>query len=173
MQPSQGTTLRHSEKGATLVEYAVVAPLLFLLLFGIVEFARVTASFTSVWTAAREGARYATMMGDSSITPGLPRYLDCAGIRQTSQELAIFHRPSSSDVTVSYFDPAGAQVADCNDADATYPAPSGSLVVDGSTVSVSVHGTFDPVVPMIATFLDGVSLDSTQSRSIFKGVLGA
>lgn len=37
-----------NETGATLIEYAVVAPFLFLLLFGIVEFAVLTTSFTSV-----------------------------------------------------------------------------------------------------------------------------
>jgi len=44
------------DRGGTLVEFAVVAPLLFLLLFGVIEFARVGHGFSTVWTAAREGA---------------------------------------------------------------------------------------------------------------------
>jgi Flp pilus assembly protein TadG len=61
---------RRGERGATLVEFAVVAPILFLMLFGVVEFARLVVGFTGVWTAAREGARYAIGVEDE-------RYVDC------------------------------------------------------------------------------------------------
>ena len=45
------------DKGANLVEFAFVAPLLILLLFGIVEFAWVFATNLDVKHGAREGAR--------------------------------------------------------------------------------------------------------------------
>lgn len=50
----------HSEtgdKGANMVEFALVAPFLILLLFGVVEFAWVFASNLDVKHGAREGAR--------------------------------------------------------------------------------------------------------------------
>jgi Flp pilus assembly pilin Flp len=117
---------RKKEQGATLVEFAFVAPFLFLMLFAIVEFALLTASFTGVWTAAREGARYATTVGDSTVTPGTPRYLDCAGIRNAAQGLVAFGEPTDGQIAINYFDPAGTQVADCNTADSTYPTPTQS-----------------------------------------------
>ena len=46
------------ERGATLVEAALVSTVLFLLLFGIIEFGIVVLSYNSVSSAAREGARY-------------------------------------------------------------------------------------------------------------------
>lgn len=45
------------DKGANLVEFAMVAPFLILLLFGIVEFAWVFATNLDVKHGAREGAR--------------------------------------------------------------------------------------------------------------------
>lgn len=71
-----------SQRGATVVEYALVAPLLFLLIFGVIEFGRGIATYTAVSSAAREGARYAAAVGESPHTPGIPRYLDCEGIRR-------------------------------------------------------------------------------------------
>ena len=45
------------EKGANLVEFAILAPFLILLLFGIIEFAWVFATNLDVKHGAREGAR--------------------------------------------------------------------------------------------------------------------
>jgi Flp pilus assembly protein TadG len=161
------------ERGATLVEYAVVAPFLFLLLFGIVEFALLTASFTGVWTSAREGARYATTVGDSVVSPGMPRYLDCAGIRAAARGIVTIGSPTDSQITIDYHDPAGNLIADCDDSDPTHPDPTAAAVVSGSTVTVTVTKDYDAIVPLLGQFIDGVTLDTTQSRSIHQGVLGA
>ena len=48
---------KRGEKGASLVEFAMVAPFLILLLFGIIEFAWVFATNLDVKHGAREGAR--------------------------------------------------------------------------------------------------------------------
>ncbi len=50
-----------SERGANLVEFALVAPFLILLLFGIIEFAWVFAQDLTVKHGAREGARLAAV----------------------------------------------------------------------------------------------------------------
>lgn len=167
------TSDRQRESGATLVEYAVVAPFLFMLLFGIVEFALLTASYTGVWTAARESARYATTVGDSDITPGTPRYLDCAGIRHAARSRVVIAEPTDSQIAITYFDPSGARVADCDDGDSTSPSPTSGVVVSGSRVEVAVTGSYEAIVPIVSGFLDGVTLDSTQTRSIHQGVVGA
>lgn len=162
-----------TEGGATLVEYALVAPFLFLLLFGIIEFAVLTTSFTGVWTSAREGARYATTVGDSTITPGTPRYLDCVGIRATAQGLVSIAEPTDGEISIVYFDPSGAPIADCDDADPTHPTPTAALVVSGSTVAVTITKDYEAIVPLLGQFIDGITLDSTQTRGIHQGVLGA
>jgi len=48
---------KREEKGQTLVEMAIVLPLLILLLFGIFEFGRVGHAYLTLNYAAREGAR--------------------------------------------------------------------------------------------------------------------
>ncbi|MBI1880601.1 MAG: pilus assembly protein, partial [Chloroflexi bacterium] len=51
--------LRNKQKGQGLVEFALILPLLLLLLVGIVEAGRLIWAFITVQTAAREAARYA------------------------------------------------------------------------------------------------------------------
>lgn len=81
------------------------------------------------WTSAREGARYATTVGDSSITVGTPRYLDCAVIRVTAQGLVSIAEPTDSQIAITYFNPAGAAATDCNEADPTLPSPTADIIV--------------------------------------------
>jgi Flp pilus assembly protein TadG len=154
-----------------LVEFALIAPLLFLLLFGIVEFARLAHGFTTVWSAAREGARFATTVDDSD---GLPNYLDCDQIIETALAKVVGMTLSTGDVEITYSDLTGTPVADC-DTTSPLPAPSDttSVAIDnGFTIAVTVNGTFDAIVPVTSSFLDGIDLSSTQIRSIFKGVVG-
>lgn len=49
------------DKGATLVEFAIVAPLLFVLLLGVIEFGVVFNDYQSVRQGSREGARQAVV----------------------------------------------------------------------------------------------------------------
>jgi len=58
---------RKSERGATLVEFALILPILITLLFGVVEFGRLLNAQVVVTSATREGARYASL-GSSAAT---------------------------------------------------------------------------------------------------------
>ena len=56
-----------NEKGASLVELAIVTPFLLVLLVGLIEFGWIFAGYISVTGAAREGARYASMGKDPDV----------------------------------------------------------------------------------------------------------
>ena len=53
-------------RGATVVEFALVAPLLFLLIFGFIEFGRFVMVQQSLTNGAREGSRKASLATTSS-----------------------------------------------------------------------------------------------------------
>jgi Flp pilus assembly protein TadG len=50
-----------SESGAALVEFAITVPLLFLIVWGAIDFARAYYTSNSLASAVREGARYAVV----------------------------------------------------------------------------------------------------------------
>jgi Flp pilus assembly protein TadG len=63
---------RRSSRGATLVEFALVAPMFFLVLFSIVEAARFVFYYEMLNNATRDGARYAIVHGENSFDPTGP-----------------------------------------------------------------------------------------------------
>ncbi|MDO9536168.1 MAG: TadE/TadG family type IV pilus assembly protein, partial [Bacillota bacterium] len=55
-----------NEKGQALVEFALVVMMLFLILFGIVEFGRIFSASLTITHAAREGARVGIVSSNST-----------------------------------------------------------------------------------------------------------
>jgi hypothetical protein len=58
---------RRRGNGQALVEFVLVAPIFFLLLFGIVEAGRFVFFYETLHNATREGARYAIVNGANSL----------------------------------------------------------------------------------------------------------
>lgn len=151
------------------MEFALIAPLLLLLLFGVIEFGRVIATYTSVTTAAREGARYGTTVGESDTTPGTPRYLDCQGIRDAAKAKTTLIDLDDSDIDV-FFDngPGGGPVdAGCQGG---LPAPTDTEVEPGDRIVVRVNFEFESPVPVISNILGTLDVESEQARTIFQRV---
>ena len=56
----------HGERGAAAVEFAIVATLFFMLVFGIIDFGFAFHSWNNAANAAREGARKAAVDSDGA-----------------------------------------------------------------------------------------------------------
>jgi Flp pilus assembly protein TadG len=69
---------RSRENGANLVEFAILAPFLLLLLFGIIEFTWLFATNLDVRHGAREAVRLATT--DDLLNPASPQIDICDGM---------------------------------------------------------------------------------------------
>lgn len=156
-----------AERGASLTEYAIVAPLMFLLLFGVVETSRLAYSYSQVWTAAREGARSATTVGDTD-NDGTPNYLDCDQIIQSALSKAVGTGLEASDVAVTLVSGTDSETCDSNS-----PTPISIDVDSGATVEVDVGLTYDGLLPIIGSFFDGLDISSEQSRSVYRGIVGS
>jgi Flp pilus assembly protein TadG len=57
--------LLREQKGAVIVEFALVVPFLFLIVFGIIDFSRAYAQLNNINSSLREGARF----GAAQIAP--------------------------------------------------------------------------------------------------------
>lgn len=66
-------------RGQALAEFALVAPIFFLILFGIIDFGRYVYYVQVLSNAAREGARYAIVHGELGIPPTGPGSSDVDG----------------------------------------------------------------------------------------------
>jgi hypothetical protein len=74
--------LRQGERGAELIEFALVLPLLLLLVLGIVDFGFLFQRLEVVTNAAREGARIAVLpgYGTADIRDRVNDYLEEGGV---------------------------------------------------------------------------------------------
>lgn len=76
MQAAHRTRSRHGQRGASAVEFAIVAPLVFFLLFAIIDLCVLFWVNLTMQHAVREGARYAvTGLGDLAPQGNAQRHL--------------------------------------------------------------------------------------------------
>ena len=59
--------MKPHHRGQALAEFALIAPLFFLLLFGIIEAGRFIFYYETLHNATREGARYAIVNGQNTL----------------------------------------------------------------------------------------------------------
>jgi Flp pilus assembly protein TadG len=138
---------RWTARGQALAEFALVAPVFFLLLLGIIEAGRFIFHYEMLNNAARGGARYAIIHGSASGNPTGPGSPDPTGsaIRQavsdSSQSLIglgqlTFPTPATCDGTAAQ--------GICWSA-----FPNGGTNDRGTTVRLTVEFTYSPVVPVL------------------------
>lgn len=119
---------RRRSAGAAVVEFALAAPVVFALIFGVVEMGLAMYTYHFVASAARQGARYAIVRG-----------ADCSSWATAC--------PASADDVQTYvrsLDPGGIDSTSVNVTTSWSPDNS-----PGSTVTVTVDYAFGLNVPFI------------------------
>lgn len=94
------------QRGVTTVEFAIIGVLLFVVIFGVVEFGRALFVMNTLTEATRRGARIAAVcpVGD-------PKPASVAVFDNGSGNSAIIAGLTTANVVVSYLDAAGAPIA--------------------------------------------------------------
>jgi Flp pilus assembly protein TadG len=105
---------RRDEGGTTLVEFALVAPVLIFVLVACLDFARALNAYVTVANASREGARYA------SVHPGADPSAITASVAARISPLD----PASLIVTLTYDDGTGPQAWPVGGIPMSSPAPA-------------------------------------------------
>jgi Flp pilus assembly protein TadG len=98
--------MRKRQLGVTTVEFAIVGALLFVLLFGVIEFGRALFVANALAEGARRGARVAAVCPVGDPRPGQVAIFADDGASLIAPDL------STANVAVSYLDAAGAPIAD-------------------------------------------------------------
>ena len=73
-----------AQDGAALIEFAIVLPLMLLVLFGMIDFGLLFQRYQVVTNAAREGARIAVLpsYGDDDVEARVTQFLTAAGLTE-------------------------------------------------------------------------------------------
>ncbi|MBN1452855.1 MAG: pilus assembly protein [Anaerolineales bacterium] len=165
-----------------MAEFALVLPILLLVVYGLLEVGRLLFIFASVNTASRQAVRYGSAIGlvdtngDGSLDT--QHYRDCNGILAEANRVAFI--TDFTNVNITYdrgIDGSGnpvpitnpltinpdPEVASSNTCTLVYSL-SQDPIQNGDRISVYVSAFFAPVIPFIP--LDPLQIESAASRTI-------
>ena len=132
----------YSRRGQSLVEFAMVAPLFFMLIFGITDFGRLFFTKLTLQHALREAGRYAVT--GQKLTGNIPGttnpYTRVESIKAIAQKYAVGLLSSTSSIVIQAKDANG-------NVDAAHPAG-----LPGETVIVSLSTSLRLITPLIGQF---------------------
>jgi Flp pilus assembly protein TadG len=156
--------------GQGLVEFALVFPLIVLILFGILDLGRAVYAYNTIANAARQGARVAAVnqldppdsntscakdmpIEDTTLSSTTPRW----SIRACTASSAISLGIKPSAVTVTYSPPPNTTISCSED--------NSSLHV-GCIAKVTVGYSWTPSTPVISNILGPITMSSTSQIPI-------
>ncbi|MCW5878599.1 MAG: pilus assembly protein [Anaerolineales bacterium] len=146
--------MKKVSSGQGTLEFALVIPVLLLVIFAIFEGARAVFIYQSISTASREAAR----LGSST-----QYYMNCNAIRDKALEYADVARSTASDINIYYVDDSLGVIGNC-----------GAVVADdietGDRIVVEVTGYFDPAAAIPLMRIPQMTFNSTTRRTILKSV---
>lgn len=148
-------------RAQALVEFAIVLPLLLLLLYGLLEAGRLLFLYSTVVTASRQAARYGSASGAG--TGGVARYQDCIGMKNAAQRVAFLG--TFDTITIQYDNGPGFSPFDTCDGDTDLIPITGN----SNRVVVTVSEPFNPIVPLIVPFVPR-AVTATSARTILLSV---
>ena len=140
MDAAQARGFVAGESGAAMVEFALIAALLFTLIFAFIDFARALYLYNNLTNAAREGARFAAVQ------------FGTLGPCQADQELAVITRTASRirEFNINWADDPAQYVDVVCD-------PNGAVVPNMVTVTIRNY-PFRSITPL--PFLQNITLGS-------------
>ncbi len=144
MATSIGRERRSSAHGQALLEFALVLPLLFLLIVNVVNFGGMFYAFITVANAARTGAQYYSIGGAMVGSPGQPDASQVSAL--VAQDLASLPNAAGAQVKVCTL-LAGASAPTCVGTGAGSP-PADNESSPYTTLSVDVRYTYTPFIPL-------------------------
>lgn len=151
----------HGFKAQAIVEFAIVLPILLVLLVGILEVGRYIFMYSAMTNASRNASRYASAVGRDD--NGLTKYNYCEGIKQIALRSAYLINPSDITVEITYDNGAGTQISVCNLWNASQV--DGDVVVKtGDRVKVRVTVQYEPMVDLVP--IEGRLIESESARTI-------
>lgn len=154
-------------RAQAMVEFALVLPILLLLVYGLIEVGRLLFIYSSGVSAARQAARYGSTTGVNT-AGGTPRYQDCAGMRDAAQGVAFIVPIEDTNIDIRHDEGEGVnEVSYCAPGaaiDTSFIPSTGNI----SRVRVRVVTEYSPILPILP--LEPFQIESISARTILVNV---
>ncbi|NUQ85244.1 MAG: Ig-like domain repeat protein [Anaerolineales bacterium] len=138
-------------KAQAIVEFAIVLPVLLLVVYGLIEVGRLLFIYSSINNATRQASRYGSTSGVGQY--GVARYLDCVGIRESAQRVDFLNAFEDANINITYDSgPGTAVIGNCNGASYAND-PGGRAPKSEDRIVVTIEGNYNTIVPDIVPLL--------------------
>jgi len=152
---------REAHNAQGMVEFALVLPVLLLIILGVFAFTHLFFFYILNVSASREAARYGTAIGNSDT--GIARYKDCAGIRAAAKRIGTLIGVADANIIISYDNGPGTAVyAFCP------VGGQGPNVSLGDRILVQVSTQYQPFLPLVP--LPTFPITTVSARTIVKDI---
>ncbi len=162
IKPIKKLTFLNRENAQTMVEFALVFPLILLITYGIIEFGRMVFIYTAVTGSAREGARYGAAGGNLTSR----YYMNCTGILDAVQRGSILIQINNSDVSIWY--DHGPNTTHIKNSCPPIDANGMDVINMGDRIGVHVVAHYSPVIAFLG--FNGFDIISENARTILVNV---
>lgn len=133
---------RHSVRGQSLVEFALVLPLFLLLIFGIIDLGRGVFAYNAIQNAAREGVRVAIVDQNMDV------------IVDEVQQHAIGLGLNDSNVRLRFLEPE------------TMTTPCNTPIAISCEVEILVDYAFVPATPIIGNLIGTINMSAASRQPV-------
>ena len=161
------STENNTQRGQTLVEFALILPVLLMLLFAIMDFGRILFTYAQASNALRDSLRYGAISG---IDEANPHYGDCTEIANRAQQ-NVFFADATPIIAIEFWesdeDPDGAGIPywTCGLGD---PTPI-SIVDLGDRLSVTSTSQVAFLTPFLSNTFPTITLVLEGRRTLTAG----
>jgi hypothetical protein len=154
-------------KGQAMLEFAIVLPILLLVVYGLIETGRLLFIYSSVNNATRQAARFGSTSGISP-TSGVPRYQDCDGIRLAAQRGDFLNAFDDDDIEIyidNGLDNSGAPIGQTLVCTGGVAVDTGITPKTGDRITVNVDAAFNALLPNLVPFISQ-TINAESSRTL-------
>ncbi len=150
------------KRGQSLAEFALVLPILLLIMFGIIDFGWMLFNYVALNNGLREGLRYASVGGYGTT----PQYFQCDAIRNEIITRAGSSGIQPGNITIQY------DMGDPNNmlTNNLGSCPSNTVVTlnNGYRVVIDVNVTVHFLTPLVSAFAPGgMVIHLNGARSVY------
>ncbi len=141
---------KHRGRGQTLVEFAIVMPIIVLVVLGLVDLGRAVYSYNTLAQSARQASR--TAIVNQNVT----------NVRNQAIASAPSLGLTASNVDVCFKTAASTQTSCATTSD---NCPQSTRVI-GCLALVQTHISYQPMTPVISLFFSSIPLSSTSVATV-------
>ncbi len=159
-----------SHRAQAMLEFALVLPILVILLYGIIELSRLVFIVASVANASRQAARYGAGSGEPN--SGVTYYQDCDGIREVANQSAILTEFEEINITYDRGVTAEGEQIPILDID---PSPDAdtcpiedNVIRNGDRIIVQVSASYQPILSL--NNIESLDIVSANARTFLISV---